>query len=92
MDDVARPSQKEIQENSRSRSALLHILRKRRKAHASFEAVTPGKRREYAEYVASAKREETRLKRVEKVLPMIEEGVGLNDRYRRGGPGRTRSS
>eukprot|EP00434_Breviolum_minutum_P040000 symbB.v1.2.035538.t1/scaffold4809.1/size34500/1 len=30
MDEVTRPSEKELQTNSRSRSALLHILRKRR--------------------------------------------------------------
>ena len=29
MDDVRRPSSREVQENSRSRSALLHVLRKR---------------------------------------------------------------
>jgi len=32
--------------------------------------------------VAGAKRAETRAKRLEKVLPMIADGVGLNDRYR----------
>lgn len=34
------------------------------------------------EYVAEAKREETRLRRVEKILPMIRAGGGLHDRYR----------
>ena len=29
MDDAARPTQQEIAENSRSRSAILHVLRKR---------------------------------------------------------------
>ncbi len=47
-----------------------------------FEQFTPGKQREFANYVAEAKREETRLKRTEKVRPMIIEGIGLNDRYR----------
>ncbi len=51
-------------------------------AKTSFEALTPGKRREYAEYIASAKRENTRQKRIEKILPMIEAGIGLNDKYR----------
>eukprot|EP00798_Chlamydomonas_sp_ICE-L_P026404 gene26404-17501_t len=37
MDDVARPSNKEIQENSRSRSALLHVLRKQRKAVRCYD-------------------------------------------------------
>lgn len=48
----------------------------------TFEALTSGKRREYAEYVATAKRQETRDRRVEKVVPMIRAGKGLNDKYR----------
>ncbi|MDE0061345.1 MAG: DUF1801 domain-containing protein [Gammaproteobacteria bacterium] len=47
-----------------------------------FNGLTPGKQREYAEYVAEAKREETRLRRLEKILPMIRAGFGLNDQYR----------
>lgn len=57
-------------------------LRTRRKARTAFEALTPGKRREYADHVAEARRDETKQKRIEKILPMIEAGVGLNDRYR----------
>lgn len=48
----------------------------------AFDALTPGRRREYADHVAEAKREATRLARVEKVTPMIEAGVGLHDKYR----------
>ena len=47
----------------------------------SFEALSLSKRREYAEYVGSAKQEETRRQRLGKVLPLILEGIGLNDRY-----------
>ncbi len=61
---------------------LQAALRKRKRAHAGFEKLTPGKQREYAEYVASAKQHATKLKRVDKILPMIEAGVGLNDKYR----------
>lgn len=57
-------------------------LQRRKRARTSFGALTPGRRREYAAYVAEAKREETRKKRVDKILPMIEAGVGLNDKYR----------
>lgn len=57
-------------------------LRTRRKARTAFDALTPGKRREYAAHVADARRDETKQKRIEKILPMIEAGVGLNDRYR----------
>jgi len=49
----------------------------------SFEALSPGKRKEYALHIGSAKREETRQQRLQKVIPMIMEGIGLNDKYKR---------
>jgi uncharacterized protein YdeI (YjbR/CyaY-like superfamily) len=48
----------------------------------SFETLPLSKKREYTEYVGSAKREETRRQRLEKVLPLIREELGLNDKYR----------
>lgn len=53
-----------------------------KKAKAAFDALTKGKQREYADHVADAKREATRLSRVEKIIPMIAKGVGLHDKYR----------
>ena len=47
-----------------------------------FASFTPGKQREFANHVAEAKREETKLKRIDKIKPMILDGVGLNDKYR----------
>ena len=47
-----------------------------------FDALSPGKRREYAEHIAEAKRAETRIKRLEKIRPMILAGQGLHDKYR----------
>ena len=38
--------------------------------------------REYAEYVSAAKRDDTKQKRIDKILPMIASGAGLNDKYR----------
>lgn len=49
----------------------------------SFESFTPGKRREFAEYIAEAKREDTKEKRLEKIIPMILQGKGLNDKYKK---------
>ncbi|MBB3698692.1 YdeI/OmpD-associated family protein [Flammeovirga yaeyamensis] len=49
---------------------------------SSFDTLTPGKRKEYAEYIETAKREATKLSRLEKIKPMIKEGVGLNDKYK----------
>jgi len=61
---------------------LQAVLRKRKRAKTGFEKLTPGRQREYAEYVASAKQHATKEKRIDKILPMIEAGVGLNDKYR----------
>lgn len=48
----------------------------------SFEKLTPGKRREYSEYISEAKQDKTKLSRLEKITPMILEGKGLNDKYK----------
>jgi len=47
-----------------------------------FDALTPGKKKEYAEHIGSAKQEKTRLSRLEKSVPLIMAGVGLHDKYR----------
>lgn len=49
---------------------------------AKFESLSPGKQRDYCEYISTAKQEKTKLSRLEKIKPMILEGVGLNDMYR----------
>lgn len=48
----------------------------------SFNSFTPYKQKEFCEYIAEAKQEATKLRRLEKILPLIEKGVGLNDGYR----------
>ena len=48
----------------------------------NFDTFTPGKQREFAEYISEAKRSETRLKRLEKIIPLILQGIGLNDKYK----------
>lgn len=47
-----------------------------------FEAFSLSHKREYANYISEAKREATKLKRLEKIVPMILESVGLHDKYR----------
>ena len=54
----------------------------REAAKSAFAKLRPAQRREYCEFVASAKRADTRLRRVKKIIPMIKKGIGLNDRYR----------
>lgn len=62
---------------------LAGALAEDREAGERFDALTPGKQREYTEYIAQAKRAETRVRRLEKILPMIRAGHGLNDRYKK---------
>ncbi|MBO0329277.1 YdeI/OmpD-associated family protein [[Muricauda] lutisoli] len=49
--------------------------------HIAFEKFTPYKQKEFCEYIAEAKQEKTKLRRLEKILPMIKEGISLNDKY-----------
>jgi uncharacterized protein YdeI (YjbR/CyaY-like superfamily) len=50
---------------------------------AAFCQFTPGHQREFADYVSEAKRTETRINRVQKIIPMILGKQGLNDKYRK---------
>lgn len=52
------------------------------KLKEGFDRLTPGKRKEYAEYIGAAKQEKTRVSRLEKSVPMILAGQGVNDKYR----------
>ncbi|MDT0557325.1 YdeI/OmpD-associated family protein [Ichthyenterobacterium sp. W332] len=47
-----------------------------------FAVLTPFKQREYCEYITTAKRDATKQSRLEKIIPMILQGIGLNDKYR----------
>jgi len=61
---------------------LQQALKKSKKLENSFNGFSLSKRRDFAEYISSAKRDETKHKRLEKIIPMILEGVGLNDKYK----------
>ncbi len=58
------------------------VLDKNKTIKSFFMDLSSYKQREYCEYIASAKREATKISRLEKIIPMIEQGVGLNDKYR----------
>ena len=47
-----------------------------------FQKLTPYKQEEFADHIGSAKREVTRISRLEKSIPLINDGIGLNDKYR----------
>lgn len=50
---------------------------------SALEKLTPFKQKEYWEYMATAKQEKTKVTRLEKITPMILEGKGFNDKYRK---------
>ncbi len=55
---------------------------KNKKLIKAFEQLSTGKQKEYANYITEAKREATKLKRVEKIIPLILAGGGLYDKYK----------
>lgn len=48
----------------------------------AYNNLTPGKQKEYANYISEAKQEKTKLSRINKIKPMILQGVGLHDKYK----------
>jgi uncharacterized protein YdeI (YjbR/CyaY-like superfamily) len=54
-------------------------LNKLPKLKSAFEALTPGRQRAYILHFSSAKQSKTRESRIEKCMPQIFDGKGLND-------------
>jgi len=59
------------------------VLSENEHAKSHFDQLSLSKKRDYAEYIQEAKREETKLKRLDKIIPMIIDGIGLNDKYKK---------
>ena len=59
-----------------------HRLDADKKLKEAFIKLSPFRQKEYISHVESAKRETTQIARFEKIIPMILEGIGLNDKYR----------
>jgi len=47
-----------------------------------FKSLSLSKQREYSAYITEAKREATKITRLEKITPLIEAGKGLHDKYK----------
>lgn len=56
-------------------------LKKHAKARATFEGFAPSQRREYTEWIADAKREETRARRLAQALEWLAEGKARHWKY-----------
>ena len=61
---------------------LKKALAQHPQAQSCFDQMTKSCRREYADYISDAKKAETKLRRIEKIIPMIMTSVGLHDKYR----------
>jgi uncharacterized protein YdeI (YjbR/CyaY-like superfamily) len=61
---------------------LKDALARHKRAGVAFQALSMGRQREYADYVAEAKRADTKAARLAKILSLICAGIGLNDKYR----------
>lgn len=59
---------------------LTRILKKDRKLAKAFRALTPGRQRGYVLHFTGAKQSRTRTARIEKAVPRILAGKGMNDR------------
>ncbi len=55
------------------------LLLKNKKLKTAFEKLTPGRQRGYLLYFSSAKQSKTRIDRIDKYLPKILDGKGLDD-------------
>lgn len=62
---------------------LEDALNQDQRARESFEKMSPSHQREYCEYIAEAKKEETKQRRVAKCLKLIQQNAGLNDKYKK---------
>lgn len=48
----------------------------------AFDQFTLTKKKKFVEFIDTAKQEKTKLTRLEKIKPMLEQGIGLHDKYR----------
>ena len=63
---------------------LGHALTRHTPARKTFEALSPSQRREYTEWIAEAKRDETRARRLAQALEWLAEGKSRHWKYQGG--------
>ncbi|MGB0177305.1 MAG: DUF1801 domain-containing protein [Owenweeksia sp.] len=62
---------------------LDEALKSNRQARDTYNGFSDYKKREYVEFIETAKQEATRQRRLKKSLDLLEQGLGLNDKYRK---------
>lgn len=73
---------KPVRKNIEIPQELFQALARSKELRMAFERLSSSKQGEYAEYIATAKRINTKLQRIEKIRPLIRDGQGLHDKYR----------
>jgi len=76
------PPTKKANKHSEIPILLQDALERNGSLKKAYQGFTEYKRNEFHEYISTAKQEKTKLRRLEKIIPMIAEGIGLNDKYR----------
>ncbi len=61
---------------------LKDALAEKESLNQAFKGLSPYNQKEYSDYIANAKQEKTKESRLEKILPLILDGKGLNDKYK----------
>lgn len=51
--------------------------------YKNWNSLSPSSKKEYIEYIAAAQKEETKLRRIEKIVPLILQLKGLHDIYKK---------
>ena len=64
-------------------SELKEVFDKNQLITQHFKEFSLSNQRDFAEYITNAKRQATKEKRLEKIIPMILRGEGLNDKYKK---------
>lgn len=62
---------------------LKDVFKKEPELKKFFDRLAPSHKRDYIEHIAGAKREETKLRRLEKCLAQMREGKELNSQYKK---------
>lgn len=61
---------------------LMKLLAENKLLTQTFNELTLTKKREFSDYISDAKRDETKAKRLERIIPMILNSKGLHENYK----------
>lgn len=61
---------------------LKNIIESDKNFATNYNALTKGRQKEYSNYIADAKQLTTKERRLNKIIPLINKGIGLNDKYK----------